>query len=170
MDIFWNYIFHLLGIYSLALKLYSIVMILSSVKNYNLNQQIWLHLILFMSLTLTNSTNIYDTNTALKNLNGFPAICPYGVSLGPVMNLNLRASLNSLKGTSIWKIPYYPLVTGMLSTRLYKSCSSLCLITASKFLSRFVLRCCTSSRMRSASAKWRVEFVGKNPEKNVSES
>lgn len=54
-----------------------------------------------MSLTLTNSTNIYDTNTALKNLSGFPAICPYGVSLGPVMNLNLRASLNSLKGTSI---------------------------------------------------------------------
>ena len=101
---------------------------------------------------------------------GVSAICPNFMLflLGDsVMHLSLRASLNSLKGPSIWQIPSYRylLVAGMLSTRLYKSCSSLCLITASKLLSRFRLRCWTSSRMRSASAKWRVEFVGKKPEK-----
>ena len=63
MDIFWNFTdFYLLGIYSVALKL--ALSWFCCVLN-NFLPSIWLHLILFMSLTMTNSINIYHTKTVL---------------------------------------------------------------------------------------------------------
>lgn len=155
--------FNCWGIYSVALKLYSIVPILSCVKTICIIQfdYTWFHLCHWHWQTLWIFTK---QKWYIRNLIVFQLV---------VLTLFLLGQLcisEHLTRPSIWQIPYYLLVTGMLSTRLYKSCSSLCLITASKLLSKFCLRCWTSSRMRSASAKWRVEFVDKKPEKKVWES